>query len=154
MTYVAETPATTRQRSAALHVTLWTVQVVVGVMFIANGAMKIGSPIDRLIPMFVWAADVPSALVRFVGFAEFAGGIGLIVPALTRTAPWLTPLAGLGLTVLAFCATLFHASRGEYVMMPVTLVTGALMGFVAWGRSRRGRILARSDMRAIGREER
>jgi hypothetical protein len=32
--------------------------------------------------------------VKFIGVVEFAGALGLILPAATRIKPFLTPLAG------------------------------------------------------------
>lgn len=37
--------------------------------------------------------DVAPALVRFVGAAELAGAVRIVLPALTRVLPWLTPAA-------------------------------------------------------------
>ena len=61
-----------------------------------------------------WPAAVPAPLVRFIGVAEFLGGLGLILPAATRVKPMLTPLAGVGLAVAMLLAAGFHTSRGEF----------------------------------------
>jgi putative oxidoreductase len=143
MAYAADTFATVGRPSKGLHLALWAVQIVLGLMFVATGAMKVAQPIDKVIAMFVWPGAVAPALVRFIGLAEFLGGVGLIVPAATRIAPWLTPLAGATLALVTILATLFHLSRGEVGMLPVTVITGALMAFVAWGRSHKAPIVAR-----------
>jgi uncharacterized membrane protein YphA (DoxX/SURF4 family) len=136
MAYAAEISATATRPSKRLHLALWAVQIVLGLMFVAAGAIKVAQPMDKVIAMFVWPGAVAPALVRFIGLAEFLGGVGLIVPAATRIAPWLTPLAAGGLTVVTSLATLFHLTRGELGMLPVTLITGGLTALVAWGRSR------------------
>lgn len=138
-----QTHATVARPSKGLHTALWAIQIVLGLMFVATGAMKVAQPIDQVTAMFVWPGAVPPPLVRFIGLAEFLGGVGLILPAATRVAPWLTPLAGAGLTMVTILATFFHMSRGEVGMLPVTVITAALMAFVAWGRSRTAPIASR-----------
>src|SRR5688500_4876447 len=86
--------------SKALHIGLWVVQVVLGLMFAAGGVMKATQPISELVSQMVWANAMPEALVRFIGVSELLGGIGLILPAATRIKPQLTPLAGVGLALI------------------------------------------------------
>jgi len=79
---------------------------------------------------------VPGPLVRFIGAAELAGAIGLLLPGLLRIRPVLTPLAGIGLATVMLLATGFHVTRGEYGVLAMPLGLGALAAFVAWGRLR------------------
>ena len=78
--------------------------------------------------------DVPRALSLFSGWAEIAGGLGLIVPAAMRIAPWLTPLAALGLATIMILAIPFHIVRGEASVIWIHALLAALALFVAWGR--------------------
>jgi hypothetical protein len=73
-----------------------------------------------------------------------AGGVGLLLPALTRIKPGLTVAAALGCTVLQALAIAFHISRGEVAMTPVNFTFLALSVFVLWGRGRKAPIPARS----------
>jgi len=57
-------------------------------------------------------------LVRFVGFAELAGAIGVILPAATRILPWLTPLATLGFATIQVLAMGLHVMCGEFMCCP------------------------------------
>ena len=126
--------------SKALHVGLWVVQCLLGVMFLAVGTMKATQPIANLANALGWPAEVPAALVRFIGVAEFLGGLGLILPAATRIMPMLTPLAGAGLATAMMFATIFHISHGEFGAVAAPLVLGGLAIFVAWGRGMRAPI--------------
>lgn len=83
-------------------------------------------------------------LARFIGFAELAGAIGLVLPAATRVKPWLTPLAALGLAVIMVLATAFHRIRGEADLIAFNFVPAFLAAFVAWGRWTRAPIAPRS----------
>jgi hypothetical protein len=113
---------------------LWIVQVGLALAFFAGGFLKLTQPYEALGATMVWVNDVPEALVRFIGLAEVLGAIGLVAPAATRILPWLTPLAAALLALDMLLATLFHLVRGEFAMMPVPIVQGALAAFVAYGR--------------------
>jgi hypothetical protein len=62
------------------------------------------------------------------------GRLGLLLRALTRIKPSLTPLAALGCAVLQMCAIGFHVSRGEASHTPFNFLLVALSIFVLWGR--------------------
>ena len=127
----------------ALRVTLWAVQILLAVAFGMSGLMKLTQPVADLAAQMGWVASVPATLVRFIGAAELAGALGLILPALTRIQPRLTALAALGLVVVMVLASFVHASRGEFGMLPVNLVLGGLAAFVAWGRGKAAPIAPR-----------
>lgn len=70
----------------------------------------------------------------FTGWSEILGGIGLILPATAKVKPILTPLAAAGLTLVMILATGFHAMRGEYSLIILTMVLGTITAFIAYGR--------------------
>ncbi|MGH2350481.1 MAG: DoxX family protein [Chloroflexota bacterium] len=113
---------------------LWAVQILLGLGFLASGAMKLTQPYEVLASQMAWVGDVPPRLVLFIGLAEVLGALGLIIPAATRISPWLTPLAAAALALVMLLATLFHLARGELTMAPIPLVFGLLALFVAYGR--------------------
>jgi putative oxidoreductase len=127
---------TAPQSRRTLNVTLWVLQILLAIAFAMTGLMKLTQPVADLATQMAWVGSVPAALVRFIGIAELAGAVGLILPALTRVQPRLTALAALGLVVVMLLASVTHASRGEFGMIPVNLVLGALAAFVAWGRGK------------------
>jgi putative oxidoreductase len=141
MTTAALTAAPARR--TALTVTLWVVQVVLAALFGMAGLMKLTQPIDALAASLPWVTSVPEMLVRFIGAAEFAGALGLILPSLTRIQPRLTALAALGLAVVMVLASAFHLTRGEASMLPMNLVIGLLALSVAWGRGKAAPITPR-----------
>jgi putative oxidoreductase len=129
--------------SKLLNISLWSAQVVLGALFAMAGLTKATRPIAELAVRMNWAADMPEALVRFIGVSELAGGIGLVLPALTRIRPGLTPLAAAGLVTIMGLAAVFHAVRGEGVGIVVNLVLGGVALFIAWGRYRKAPIAPR-----------
>jgi uncharacterized membrane protein YphA (DoxX/SURF4 family) len=50
---------------------------------------------------------------KFLGISEILGAFGLILPGLTKIAPWLTPLAAAGLAIVMAGAVMSHISRKE-----------------------------------------
>jgi uncharacterized membrane protein YphA (DoxX/SURF4 family) len=131
-------------RPKALHIILWIAQVLLAGMFIMTGFMKIAQPIDQLSKMLPWAAQVPEALVRFIGVSELLGGLGLLLPAALRIKPALTVWAALGLVIVMLLASVFHISRGEYSAIGMNVILALLAAFIAWGRSKKAPIPSRN----------
>ena len=117
-----------------LNIALWIAQVVLAAFYAMVGSMKVSKSIPELATAMHWPGLVPEALVRFVGTAELAGAIGLILPMLTGIMPRLTALAAAGLMVLQICAMIFHISQGEAQVLPMNLVLFAIPTFILWGR--------------------
>lgn len=134
----------TNTSSKALNIGLWVAQGLLALAFGMAGALKATTPIEELGKSMAWVADVPVGLVRFIGTAEFAGALGMILPSALRIKPLLTPLAGAGLVVVMCLAAAFHLSRGEAPNVPANLILGGLAAFVAWGRYSAARIAPRA----------
>ena len=118
-----------------MKITLWILQVLLALAFLAAGAMKLVMPIADLHDALAWTADVPDVLVRLIGLAEVLGALGLVLPAATCIRPRLVVLAAAGLALDMAVATLFHLVRDEASAIPVTLILGAALVIVAWGRA-------------------
>jgi hypothetical protein len=127
----------------ALRIGLWIAQALIFFVFASAGLVKLLTPIPQLAAMMPWAGQYPEAFVRIIGLIDLAGGIGILLPALTRIWPRLTVLAALGCAVLQVFAIVFHVSRGEAAVMPLNLVLLALNLFVLWGRGRKAPIAPR-----------
>ena len=126
-TLTQEGPATGHR---ALHVALWIAQVLLAALFLFAGSIKLAKP-----AMVAEQGHLSLALVIFIGVSEVAGGLGVLLPALTRVRPALTPLAAVGLAAILVLAICFHLIRGEASHTPIPLAFLALAVFVAWGRS-------------------
>jgi uncharacterized membrane protein len=130
--------------SRTLHVALWVVQLLLAAVFVLVGWTHALAPIEVAIARAPWVADLPAALVRFIGIAELAGAAGLVLPAATRIRPRLTALAAAGLATMMVLAIPFHLVRGEAKEVTINVVLGSLAAVVAWGRARQ-RALAAAD---------
>jgi hypothetical protein len=127
----------------ALRIGLWAAQGLIFFVFASAGLVKLLTPIPQLAAMMPWTGEHSEAFVRIIGLIDLAGGIGILLPALTRILPRLTMLAALGCSVLQVLAIAFHVSRGEAAVTPLNLVLLALSLFVLWGRGRRAPIAPR-----------
>ncbi|WP_194820410.1 DoxX family protein [Nocardia sp. XZ_19_385] len=106
---------------------LWTLQILLGLFFIiASGGPKL------VIPNTLMESNpdigLPFGLLIFIGVAEVAGGIGLMVPRLAA-------LAAAGLSVLTFLAAGFQAfvvDKPE--LAPFPLVLTVIFAWIAYER--------------------
>lgn len=125
----------------AIHILLWVAQVVVAGMFVMAGFTKVSMPIPEVIANVPALEGMAGGLIRFIGISELLGAIGMIVPTLTRIQPKLTAYAGAGLATIMVLAAVVHGTRGEFSMIAMNLVLGALALFVTWGRLKKAPVL-------------
>jgi hypothetical protein len=81
-----------------------------------------------------WMYELPDSLHVVVGVAEIAGGLGLILPAITGVQPGLVSWAALGLAVVMVGAAIWHAGRGETTQIGLNVVNAVILLFIAYGR--------------------
>ena len=117
-----------------MNLVLWILQVLVALAFLLSGGAKLFTPIPQLSKRLEWTAQAPAALVRFIGLAEVLGAIGLILPAATGIAPWLTVAAAIGLVVVMLLAAAFHVRRTEFDRIAPSIVLLLLALIIAFGR--------------------
>jgi uncharacterized membrane protein len=118
-----------------MNLVAWVLQILLGLYFVAIGIMHFVVP-EGLPVQLSWMYDLPTWLHAVAGVAEIAGGLGLVLPSVTRIRPALTPLAAAGLVIVMVGAVIYHAGRGEGQNIAVNLVLAALLSFVAWVRWR------------------
>src|SRR5437762_9658821 len=90
---------------------LWTVQVLLALLFLFAGSMKLIMPIEMMTAQMV--VKLPGLFLQFVGVCEVAGALGLILPLLLRIRPALTPLAACGLVGVMIGATVTTLMGGD-----------------------------------------
>src|SRR5438477_11840605 len=115
-----------------MNIALWIIQVLLSLVFLFAGATKFLMPVEemnRQAPVVL-----PGLLLHFIGACEILGGLGLILPALVRVKPGLTPLAALGLAIITLGATLITLKGGAIVSAVFPFVVCLLSIFVAYGR--------------------
>ena len=130
--------------SKSINILIWIAQAVVAIFFLMAGTSHLMMPLEKLATTAPWTKDVSLPLVRFIGFWELLGGIGLLLPSLLRIKPQLSYWAAIGLATIMLFAMVFHISRGEGAMIGIHFVLLFLAGFTAWGRRKKAIILPRS----------
>jgi putative oxidoreductase len=129
--------------SRKADIALWAGQGILGAMFTGIGAAKLFAPMPKLEDKFGWPKEKGEPMTRLIGAAELAGGIGSVLPAATRIAPWLTPLAAAGLNLVMILASGYHARRSQWKALAMPLALGAIAGLVSYGRAKHARIRPR-----------
>lgn len=118
-----------------MHRITWALQIFLGIYFLVTGVIHLVVP-EGLPDLMSWMYDLSTTLHWVAGVAEIAGGLGLVVPAATRIAPRLTPLAAMGLALVMLSAAVWHATRGEFQSIVGNLVVAALLVVIAYVRTR------------------
>ena len=113
---------------------LWTVQILLAVVFLFSGSMKLIMPIEEM------TADIalPEFLLRFIGVSEVVGGLGLVLPGLFRIRPELTPLAAACLSIIMVGAVVITVMTMDAIIALIPLVVLLLTVFVGYGRWKQG----------------
>ncbi len=113
-------------------IALWALQVLLALLFLFAGSMKL------LIPFAEMQAQMPIPLsetfLHFIGVAECAGALGLLLPGILRIQRRLTPLAACGLILIMTGATVITLLGGQGAAALMPLLIGLLCTLVAFGR--------------------
>jgi len=129
--------------SKGLHLGLWIVQGLLAVTFAGTGVWKLATPIPQLAAKMPWMGEVSPGFLYATAVFDLLGGLGVLLPSVTRIKPGLTVLASLGCAALMACAIAFHVSRGEAANTPFNFLLVALSLFIAWGRRSKAPIAPR-----------
>jgi len=111
---------------------LWVVQWLLALLFLFAGIMKFVMPVAEMTKQIAF----PGWFFHFIGAAEIAGAIGLVLPGLLRIRQGLTPLAAACLLVIMIGATVITVTTQGAAMAVLPFVVFLLVAFVAYGRWR------------------
>src|SRR2546423_2383243 len=117
-----------------MNIALWIIQVLLSLLFLFAGSTKFVMTVEemnRQAPVVL-----PGLFLHFIGACEILGGLGLILPALLRIKPGLTPLAAAGLAIITLGATVITLKGGAIATAAFPFVVCLLCIFVAYGRWR------------------
>ncbi|KRE31372.1 DoxX family protein [Agromyces sp. Soil535] len=95
---------------------------LLAVAFLGFGGSKLVRPREVMARSYMgWAAHVSDATFKSIGAVEVLGALGLVLPLLTGIAPWLSPTAAVGLSVVMGGAAVVHVRRGESPAAPLIM---------------------------------
>ena len=129
-------------RSRALNIALWILQVLLAAAYVAHGWLMVSPPAELVAMM---NEQLGVGLRLFIGVAELLAAAGLILPGVTRILPWLTALAAAGLMIVMGSATVLHVFRGESGSAVSAAVLFVLVTIVAYTRWKVQPIAARKS---------
>lgn len=112
---------------------LWAVQILFALLFIFAGSMKFIMPADK---MQQGPVVFPLDFLYFIGVCEVLGGLGLILPGVTRIATFLTPLAAGGLTIIMIGAATVTVIGMGVAPAIFPAVVGIGTAWIAFSRTR------------------
>src|SRR6185436_7074946 len=110
---------------------LWTAQVLLALLFLFAGVMKLVIPLDKM----QGPVALPDLFIRFIGVAETAGALGLILPGLFHIRTKLTWVAAVGLVTIMSGATTITIESVGFAPAIFPLVVGIVAAVIAYGRS-------------------
>jgi uncharacterized membrane protein len=116
-------------------IALWILQIFLGVYFIFVGINHFILP-DGLPSMMNWMYELSDTTHAIAGTAEILGGLGLILPSVTRIRPELTVYAAIGLIGVMVGAIIWHITRGEASSLVTNVFNVVLLATVAYGRAK------------------
>lgn len=114
-----------------MNILLWIFQFLMGLLFIFAGVMKFLMPVAEM--QKGTPVVLPGWFFHFIGGCEILGGLGLILPALLRIKPGLTPLAATLLAIIMIGAMVVTA-MGSVPGAAIPFVNFLLLVFIAVGR--------------------
>jgi hypothetical protein len=116
------------------NIALWAVQGLLAALFLFAGGMKLIAPAEMLT---AGPVQLPVLFLRFIGFCEVLGAVGLILPAALRIREALTPMAAAGLFVIMVGATVVTIAGGDVAPAVLPLVIGLTLTAIARARWQR-----------------
>jgi DoxX-like protein len=119
-----------------MNIVLWVLAGITAAVYLGAGGMKLATPREKLLenPNLGWVNDFSASAVKLIALAEVLGAIGLILPRALDIVPVLTPIAAVGLAIVAAGAIVVHLRRKEPKAVPLNAVLLVLAAFVAVGR--------------------
>ena len=115
-----------------MTVFLWVLQGLLAALFLFSGAYKLVTSADVLAKQ----AHMSAAFLKFIGALEVLGGLGLVLPGLTKIHPELTAFAAAGLVIIMIGAVVVTLMQGLGANAILPAVVGILCGVVCVTRFR------------------
>ena len=118
-----------------MNVLLWVLQGLVSLVFLFSGGTKLVMSAEKMREMSPPnSIMLPGAFVKFIGVMEILGGLGLILPGLTKVRKNLTPVAAFCLLIIMIGAVVISIMGPGVGAAIIPFVVGILCAVIAYGR--------------------
>ena len=125
----------TRLYETYRNLSLWTLQGWLSMFFIAAGYAKLTDPIDNLVALMGWPAQMADGFVRGVGGVEIGLALGLLAPLISwrlgRPVLLMATAALSAMTLIMLGVHLMSFDIGLAVVNAILLAFGLT---ILWGR--------------------
>ncbi len=120
-----------------MEIVYWILAGLLAAVFLLTGLFKVTQTKEQLRAKGMnWTDLYSERAVKGIGVAEVLGSIGLISPPIADTAPWLAPVAAVGLAIIMAGAARAHSKLKEPIIPNVVLgvlaAATAVVGFFVW----------------------
>jgi uncharacterized membrane protein YphA (DoxX/SURF4 family) len=116
-----------------MNILLWTLQILVALMYVASGIMKVFM-FEKISADVASFGALPRAAWTSLGVLELVCAVALIAPAALHWQPQLTVLAAIVLAIESLVFIGVHIKYREVVPTIMSGVLGLVMVFIAYGR--------------------
>ena len=111
-----------------MAIVLSILNLAVAVLFVYAGTKKAFRPIAELAGQMPWVNKFSKRNVRLIGYAELAGGLGLILPGVVGLGLLIPLIAALCLAALMIGAAVYHLRLKDYKgAIPSIVLAGILL---------------------------
>lgn len=100
-----------------MELIILVLQIGLCLVFLYFGLLKMFMPIEKIAKRVSWAHDYSTSKLKFFGFMEVIGALGLILPYQLDILPILTPMAATALAMVMAGAGVVHLRRDEINMI-------------------------------------
>jgi len=127
--------AVINQTKSEMNIALWIFQSFIAFTFLYSGVCKCIFSEKKLVSLGQTGVEgLPIGFIRFIGFSEILGAMGMILPDLLSIYHVLTPISALCLAfIMPFAATI-HYKRKEYKSVLLNSILFLACLFVVFGR--------------------
>ena len=118
-----------------MNIVAWILQVLIALVFAFHFVVYAISPealTRQMRAQGQWPPAISEGFRRFIGIAELAGALGLILPAVTHILTWLVPLAAFGLAIVTISGTVYHLRRKEFPFPAILAVLCLVLVYLRW----------------------
>ena len=117
-----------------MNILLWIIQILLALLFLFAGVTKFIFTEEQMRQAAPDAIHPPMMFLYFIGVCEILGGLGLVLPGLTKIRRGLTPLAAAGLTIIMIGAVALGVAGQGVIAAILPFIITALCALVAYGR--------------------
>lgn len=121
--------------SRKMNTLLWAIQVILGIKLLTvsytHGLRQSKTEMHEAIQKMGLSIR---PLLFLIAACTFMGTLGIILPGILHSSPWVTPLSAVGSALLLLVSLYFHLRSREKPKIFVSIILFVFAAFVAYGR--------------------